>query len=87
MFICTGGEDYTVGPFTVEFSSEVLRVPFSVSIINDNILEGNETFNLIINPSSLPSEVTVTNPSQATVVIVDDDGMCDKAHHTCENML
>ena len=75
MLICTGGEDYTVGPFTVEFSTEVLRVPFNVSIINDNILEDNETFNLIINPSSLPSEVIVTDRSQAIVTIVDDDGM------------
>ena len=73
-FIYTGGEDYTNGPFTVEFNAGDTRVLFNVSIDNDNILESNETFNLIINPSSLPSEVAVTNRSQAIVTIVDDDG-------------
>ena len=73
-FIYTGGEDYTNGSFTVEFNAGVTRVSFNVSIVNDNIHEGNETFNLIINPSSLPSEVAVTNPNQTIVIIVDDDG-------------
>ena len=37
------------------------------------ILEGNENFMLTINPSLLPTGVTVGNPGQATVTIVDDD--------------
>ena len=68
------GMDYNSGPFTVKFSAGMTRVPFNVSIHEDNILEGNETFNLIIDPSSLPSKVNVAN-GQATVTIVDNDGM------------
>ena len=49
-------------------------VPFNVSISNDSIYEGNEDFMLTIDPSSLPpTGVTVGNPGQATVTIVDDD--------------
>ena len=51
-------------------------VPFDIPIINDTIFEGNETFMLTIEPSSLPAnvDVTVGSPDQATVTIVDDDG-------------
>ena len=49
-------------------------VPYYVAITDDNLLEENENFNLIISTSSLPSHVTVTNPHQATVTIVDNDG-------------
>jgi len=37
------------------------------------ILEGNEDFTLTIDPS-LPSGVSVGDPGEATVTIVDDDG-------------
>ena len=50
------------------------RVPFNVSLIDDIIYEGNEDFTLTIDPSSLPTGVTVGNPDQATVTIVDNDG-------------
>ena len=47
---------------------------FSVPIINDSKLEGNEKFILSINTVSLSSRVIVTDHNQSTVVIVDDDG-------------
>ena len=50
------------------------RVSFAVVVTNDNVLEGDEKFNLLIDPSSLPTSVTVSNPTQATVTIYDDDG-------------
>ena len=50
------------------------RVPFNVSIATDSVFEGNETFYLLINASTLPREVSVKNPGQTTVIIVDDDG-------------
>ena len=50
------------------------NVPYYVAITDDNLLEENENFNLIISTFSLPSRVTVTNPHQATVTIVDNDG-------------
>ena len=47
---------------------------FDIPINDDDILEGDEDFMLTINPSSVPTGVTVGNPDQATVTIVDDDG-------------
>ena len=48
---------------------------FNVSITNDDIFESNETFDLSINIFSLPSNAAVGDPSQATVIILNDDGM------------
>ena len=47
---------------------------FSVPIINDDLLEYNEEFDLVINQSLLPVNVNVGNFYQTTVMIVDDDG-------------
>ena len=47
---------------------------FNVSINNDNILESNEAFDLIIDRSSLPNSVTVGDPDQTTVTILANDG-------------
>ena len=49
---------------------------FNIAITDNNILEINETFELVINVSSLPSAVTVGIPAEVTVTIVDDDGKC-----------
>ena len=49
------------------------KVSFTVNIIDDNILESNETFQLSINSSALPNRVTINNPSKVNVTIVDDD--------------
>ena len=46
------------------------RVSFVVGITNDNVLEGDEKFSLVIDQSIL----TVGNPDHATVTIYDDDG-------------
>ena len=66
--------DYNSGPYTVQFNVGVTRVSFNVSINNDNILEGDETFNLNIDPSSLPISVIVGDPGQTTVTILTNDG-------------
>ena len=49
------------------------RVPFEISLTDDTIYEGNENFILTIDPSSLPTGVTVGSRDQATVTIVDDN--------------
>ena len=75
IIILTGGDiDYSSGPFFVTFPARVTRVSFVVVISNDNILEGDEKFSLVIDPSSLPAGVTVSNPALAAVTIYDDDG-------------
>ena len=64
--------DYTSGPYTVTFPAGITIASFDVPITDDMILEINENFMLAIN-SSLPNGVTIGAPSDATVIIVDDD--------------
>jgi len=71
--IIIGGNDYDHGPYNVTFPAGETIISFDVSIFNDNTMEGVENFNLIINPSSLPSGVIVGDPGQVTVTIVDDE--------------
>ena len=48
-------------------------VAFDVPINDDNIYEGSEDFMITIDPSTLPDNVTVGDPGEATVNIQDDD--------------
>ena len=48
---------------------------FNVSITDDDIFESNETFDLIIDIYSLPSNAAAGDTSQATVIILNDDSM------------
>ena len=68
--------DYNSGPYTVQFNVGVTNSSFNVMINNDNVLENDETFNLNINTSSLPSGVAIVSPDQATVTIPANDGKC-----------
>ena len=70
----TGGEDYEPGPFNVTIPAGEITVSFNISVINDNIFEGNESFNIDVDPSSLPSGVLVQPHSMLMITIVDDDG-------------
>ena len=51
---------------------------FDVPINDDNILESDERFNLTIEQSSLPNRITVTDPDQTVVTIIDNESeiMC-----------
>ena len=69
-----GDVDYNSGPYTVQFDAGVTRVPFNVVVIDDNILEDNETFNLNINANLLPNRVTIGDHGQTTMTILDNDG-------------
>ena len=63
--------DYNAGPYTVTIGAGKSDVTFNILIIDDNIREQIETFNLTIEESSLPNGVTSRN--NATVSIMDDD--------------
>ena len=65
--------DYISRSFTVQFNVGVTYVPITVPIINDNIMELNETFHLNINASSLPSTITAMGPAMCTVIILEND--------------
>ena len=71
----TGGVDYDSGPYTVTFPAGVTSVSFHVPIINDGVLDIDETLTLTIaDGNSLPDRVTRGDPGQAKVTISDDDG-------------
>ena len=74
IIILTAGVDYSSGPYVVTFPAGVTRVSFVVAVTNDNVLEGDEKFYLIIDPSSLTTGVTVSDPTHTIVTIYDDDG-------------
>ena len=74
MVLTGAGVDYNSGPYVVTFPAGVTHVSFDVPITNDIIMEGDENFNLIIESLSLLTGVSVSNPAQTTVTIVDDDG-------------
>ena len=66
--------DYDTGPYLVRINAGETSVLLSIPINDDDILEGNEEFYLSFNLSLLPNHVNVTNPEQATVIIMDNDG-------------
>lgn len=65
--------DYTPGPYSLTIPAGLTNASYDVVISNDILLEDNETFYLVISPSSLPSGVTVGDINQATVIIINDD--------------
>ena len=62
------GEDYDIGPYNITFPAGMTIVSLSIPIIDDNILEGNENFTLMIDPT-----IVGDNYNETTVVILDDD--------------
>ena len=66
--------DYDSGPYSITFPAGTTSVLFNISITDDNILESDENFLLTVDLFSLPSNITASNPYQATVTIVDKDG-------------
>ena len=67
------GEDYSPGPYSVRFPAGITSSFLYISITDDNILEGNEYFNILIDLSSLITGITVGNVDRATVTISDAD--------------
>ena len=71
--VTKGDYNYHSGPYTVTFAAGVTTATFNVPVNDDNMLEGNENFMLTIYSSSLPINITVGDPGEATVTIVDND--------------
>ena len=76
----TAGTDYTAlsgAAAMVTFASGAtgadLMQTVSVTITDDAVAEGNETFTLSFGPGALPSGVTAGTPATVTVTVVDDD--------------
>ena len=74
-YITFVGEDYdSMSSYTVVFLAGMTIVPFNISIIDNSLFEGNESFILNINPDLLPDDVTIGDYGETTVTIIDDDG-------------
>ena len=67
-----GGDDYDTGPYIVVFHVGVTSTTFNVTIINDNILELDENFNLTMSPSTA-SNVILGQNYQTRINIMNDD--------------
>lgn len=68
-----GGVDYLSGPYNVTFAAWQFTASFVIPLLDDHIVEDNEDFTLHIDQKSLPDCVSVGNPNQAIVIIIDDD--------------
>ena len=66
-----GMDDYGSGSYQVAFTAGETITSFYVPITNDNVVEDDETIDLTIQSTSLPNRVSVTNPSQANITIMD----------------
>ena len=67
------GEDYNGSPITVNISAGVTMQPLAINIIDNNIVECNETFNVTM-VSVTTCGVTIGSISISEVMIRDDDG-------------
>ena len=71
---CLGGVDYIFpNAKTIVLPAEATSVSFNITIIDDHVLEANESFYLY-SSSSLPDNVGEGTVSQVQVIIFNDDG-------------
>lgn len=67
------GVDYQELGGTAEITIGNSEVIIPVNIVDDGVPEGNESVVLIIDTSNLPTGITATTSSSATVTIIDND--------------
>ena len=72
-YILAQSQDYHSGPYNVTLTAGVTNFPFKILILDDKEPEEDENFILAIDPFSLPCSLTVGNPHQATVTIMEDE--------------
>ena len=71
--ITADGEDYIIASTIVSIAAEEMSKSFTINIINENIIECDETFKLTLNvPASTCGAVNGTN-NRTEVTIKDDD--------------
>ena len=83
IILATEGDDYNSGPYFVNFPARTTIVSFNVSIVKDNITEGNENFQLVIDSSTLPDGVTVDATSNRDTEIIIVSVSNDEGEYVC----
>ena len=67
------GSDYVIVDILLEFTTST-RMCGQISIINDELVESDEQFNLTISVTPPISGAVIGNDGMATVTIMDSDG-------------
>ena len=75
MFLCLLAGDFNVTPSVLSISSNTQSTPcITLNIIDDSLVEGNETFTVTWTlGSGVPSRLTL-NRNTTTITILDNDG-------------
>ena len=68
--------DYTSNPITATFPAEATTTTINVPLTKDDILEGDESFELSISVSSGQRRVIMGPMTKATCVIKDSTSKC-----------
>ena len=69
----TGDIDYYLGPYHVTFIAGNTTAHMGAPVRDDRLVERTEYFNLTIDSSSLPSSVSLGDPCETMIIIMDDD--------------
>ena len=70
----TATDDYGPGIYYVTIPTGQTTFSFNISLVDDNIREGNEKFRIIIDQDSLPDNIGRGSRRKTTVTIKDNDG-------------
>ena len=68
-----GNTEFVLGPYSITILAGSTYKDFDVPVNDDYLCESNKTIPLFISTSSLPDRVSLGDPSEATVIIIDDD--------------
>ncbi len=74
IYSAVAGYDYENATQTLNFGSEDSMMCINVTVIDDDKVEGNETFTISLSVNTTDVSYTFVGPMQATVIIVDNDG-------------
>ena len=65
--------DYVSGQYNITIPTGSTNATFNISIIDDNLFEGDEEFYLIIDQSLSLSGITIGSPYRAVVNLFDNE--------------
>ena len=68
-----GGTDYEKGPYYVTIYKGGMSADYCINITNDEYLEDDEAFVIVVNETALQPDVVLMQPDNATVTIMDDE--------------